>query len=203
MNTTVLKKTIKFVPVVLLGLCFAACGGDEPNNPIEPAPKTVKSVKMVYLFEVSDDMLQVAEIEASWTNPDGTKESAKVTKPKSQLESTYTSFPATANISMKLTPKSPAPADDKKFELAANCSWYAYQVTYTDGTKNSVTSNAHSSSSMTVLGKDLTKYINERLNPRLSDISFSITLSDSESGISVNTLNQLFCSWQERTNPRC
>lgn len=190
MNTTVLKKTIKFMPSVLLGLCFAACGGDEPNNPDEPASQTVKSVKMVYLFEVSEDMLQVADIEASWTNPDGTKESTKVTKPKSQLESTYTSFPATASISMKLTPKSPAPADDKKFELSANCSWYAYQVTYTDGTKNSVTSNAHSSSSMTVLGKDLSKYINERLNPRLSDISYSITLSDSESGISVNTLNQ-------------
>lgn len=190
MNKTVLKKTIKFMPVILLGLCSTACGSDEPNNPEQPeTPKTVKSVDVMYLFEVSDDILRVADIDASWTNPDGTKENAKIANKKSEVTISYSSFPVTTTISMKLTPKTPAPADDETFNLSANCAWYAYHVTYSDGTKNRVTSNYHSSSSVTVPGKELTRYINERLNPRLSDISYSITLTDSDSDVKILTLN--------------
>ena len=187
---TTLKKSIKFLPLAVLGLCLAACGGDEPTNPEQPeTPKTVKSVDVMYLFEVSDDMLRVADIDASWTNPDGTKENAKIANKKSEITISYSSFPATATISMKLSPKTPASADDETFNLSASCAWYAYQVTYSDGTKNRVTSNSHSSSSVTVPGKELTRYINERLNPRLADISYSITLTDSYTDVKILKLS--------------
>ena len=183
------KKAIRFMSVAVLGLCLAACGDDEPNNPDTPAtPKTVKSVDVMYIFKVSEDMLSVADIEATWTNPDGTKENAKVTKTEHQLISTYTSFPASSSISMKLTPKSPAPADDKEFKLSAGCSWYAYQVTYSDGTKRTKMNNPPSNL-LTVTGKDVPKYL-ERLNTNLSDKSYSIALSDSDSGITITRLNK-------------
>lgn len=185
-----MKKTIKFMPILLLGFCFAACGGDEPENPEQPEiPKTVKSVDVMYLFEVSDDMLRVADIDASWTNPDGTKENAKIANKKSEITISYSSFPATATISMKLIPKTPAPGDDETFKLSANCAWYAYQMTYSDGTKKSVTNNSNSSSSVTVPGRELTRYINERLNPRLADITYSIMLTDYDTDVKILTLN--------------
>ncbi|MBO5053170.1 MAG: hypothetical protein J6C44_02905 [Muribaculaceae bacterium] len=184
-----LKKAIKFMPVAVLSLCLAACGSDEPNNPEQPEThKTVKSVKVMYIYDVSEDMLRVADIEAKWTNPDGTKDSAKITKTKSQLVSTYATFPAKASISMKMTPKTPAPADNEEFKLAAGCSWYAYEVTYSDGTKYTETSSTPSTSGLPTLGKDVTKYI-ERLNTRLSDISYSISISDTDSGISITQIN--------------
>lgn len=182
-----LKKTIRFMSVAVLGLCLAACGDDEPNKPDTPAtPKTVKSADVMYIFKANEDMLRVADIEVTWTNPDGTKESAKVTKTEHQLVSTYTSFPASASISMKLTPKSPAPADDEELYLSAGCSWYAYQVTYSDGTKHTEMNNPPSSS-LTTTGKEVPKYL-ERLNTNLSDISYSIALSDS--GITITRLDK-------------
>ena len=191
MNT--FKDAFKFLSVAVLGFCLAACGGDEPDNPNNPdepdTPKTVKSVSVMYIFQTSEDMLSVADVESAWTNPDGTKDRAKVTKTQHQLVSTYSTFPATASLSMTLIPKSPAPDDDEKFILSASCDWYAYEVTYTDGTKYTVSNSAPTTSGLPTLGKDVPKYL-ERLNTRLSDISCSIVLSDSESGITISLLNK-------------
>ena len=190
MNMFTLKKIVKYMPLAVLSMCVTACGSDEPDSPDQPeASKTVESVDVMYLFEASEDMLRVADIEAAWTNPDGSKDDAVVTKTKSQIVLSYSSFPANASISMKLTPKSARPSDEEVLKLSAGSSWYASQVTYTDGTKHSVTSNATSTSTLTILGKQLDEYLN-RLNPRLSDISYSIALSDSDSGITITRLNQ-------------
>ena len=187
-----LRKVLKFLPVAILGFCLAACGGDEPNNPEPATPKTVKSVNVMYVFQTTEDMLRVADIEASWTNPDGTKDNATVTKTKQQLVSTYKTFPATGNISMKLTVKSPTPADDEKFKLWAGCYLYAYEITYSDGTTQTVMDkNAPSiSTGFDTLGKDVAKYL-DKLNSQLSDVSYSINLDkNAEYGISITKLQK-------------
>ena len=187
-----LRKVLKFLPVAILGLCLAGCGGDEPNNPEEPVtPKTVKSVNVMYVFQTTEDMLRVADIEAAWTNPDGTKDHVTVTKTKQQLVSTYKTFPATGNISMKLKVKSPAPADDEKFQLWAGCYLYAYEITYSDGSTQTVMDNKFApatSSGFATLGKDVAKYL-DRLNQELSDVSYSIILDkNAEYGVKITVI---------------
>ena len=192
MKMSTLKKAVKFMPIAILSFCFAACGGDEPNNPEQPdSPKTVESVNVMYVFEATEDMLRVADIEAAWINPDGTKDNAKVTKTKQQLVSTYKTFPATGSISMKFTIKSPAPADDEKFKLWASCYLYAYEITYSDGSTQTVMSKPPvSSGGLETLGKDVAKYL-DRLNPQLSDVSYSIILDkNAEYGISITKIEK-------------
>lgn len=189
-----LKKALKFLPIAILSLCFTACGDDEPNNPGPPEPpKSIKSVNVMYVFQTTEDMLRVADIEAAWTNPDGTKDSAKMTKTEQQLVSTYKSFPATGNISMKLTVKSPAPADDEKFQLWAGCYLYAYEITYSDGSTQTVMDSKFTpttSTGLATLGKDVAKYL-DKLNPQLSDVSYSVTLDkNAEYGISITKLEK-------------
>lgn len=185
MNIKFLKNLLMVVPVVVLALSFTACGDDEPDMPDDPTQKKVKQVEFMYMYEVSEDLLKVADIEASWIDADGKKQTAALTQTKARANVVYATFPTQATISMHMTAKDLTNIGQESYQISAHCAWYAYEVTYTDGKTETVTNPSFTKNSITIASDKVAEYITERLNPRLEAISYTISLTDNSTKVEI------------------
>ena len=185
MNIKLKKNLFMAVPLAVLALSFISCGNDGPDMPEDPTPKKVKQVEVMYVYEVSEDMLKVADIEASWADADGKKQTAPLTQTKARANVVYSTFPAKAAISMHMTAKDLTQIGQESFRISAHCVWYAYKATYTDGSTETITNPSSTQGSMTISADRVAEYIAERLNPRLEEISYTINLTDNSTKVEI------------------
>ena len=176
---------LMMLSVCALAMCATACGDDEPTMPADPTPEKVKQVEVMYVYEVSEDLLKVADIEASWVDAAGKKQTAALTQTKARANVVYATFPAQAAISMHMTAKDLTNIGQESFQVSAHCAWYAYEVTYTDGSTETVTNPSFTQGSVTIPASRVAEYITERLNPRLEEISYTISLTDNSSKVEI------------------
>lgn len=184
------------LPVIALSLGAVACGEEDVDNggsgnggngggtdtPTVVEKKVVKSVDLAYSYQVTSEMLQVADVTGFWKEPDGTIKSGDMTDKTMRKTITYSSFPASGEIWMNYAVKEPLP-DQTSFDLWYNLSWLEYKVTYEDGTTKTFSNPSFSAGTMPI-GRDRVAEYLERLNTRTK--KFVITLSEDKSEVEID-----------------
>lgn len=100
------KKTIfsKLALAMIMAIActgFTSCGDDND----EPEAPATWSSEYVITFELSDDVINTADITAHIANPDGTFREEKVTKTKSSWKLTGSKLPDKAGVLLTFVPK--------------------------------------------------------------------------------------------------
>lgn len=101
MNKKIFSKLTAAVLMALAGMGIASCGSDDD----EPEAPAVWSSSYVVKFELSDDVLNTADVTANIVKPDGTFHQEKVTKNTCSWTMTGDKLPDKAGVLLTFVPK--------------------------------------------------------------------------------------------------
>jgi hypothetical protein len=99
----ILKKSTIIAAVALLAvaMCFGSCSDDKSSS----NPKA-QMAAFIFHFDVSSDLLEVADITITYKNADGKVTTTALTTDTWEKSTTLSSFPATAGYKVTVTRKS-------------------------------------------------------------------------------------------------